>query len=235
MFNGTYYQELSDEYIEHWGGDNYLLKRRTITIITHVSSALSFVGSVYILYDILGRGRVKRNRMLSIPFNQLLVGISLSDSITSFALFFATWAFPSDGIDANFFSGSSGNTTTCTIQGILVAAGFAASNTFIIAVAVLSLILTKYRVISSTMKKIHRFFLLAAPVMSLSFGTLFLIDDTVVPLGITCFPGGVYPYFCRYSEHSRRKQCILREPKVPIAQKLFINHDKNDQISDFSV
>jgi len=222
MFNETYYQELSSEMIQLWGGENYVLKRNAITCVTKVTSALSFFGSVYILFDILKTRNSSHHLQLSNLFNQLLFCLSCSDAISSLAMFFSTWAMPADGIDAKFFAGSSGSATSCTTQGIVLVIGLVSANTFVMFISIEHLLVFRYDISLSLLKKIHRVFILLAPFISLTFAISFLVDDAVVPLGLYCAPGAVYPYFCRYAEPSREDECIIIEPQVPGAQITFL-------------
>ena len=101
----------------------YVRSRKLTKLLPQITGLLSFVGSCYIVYSIVGtrRGRIIK---LKSTFNRLLVGLSVCDIISSFAITMSHWAFPSEEWDPNLdpewydasFPGASGSKATCSMQ-----------------------------------------------------------------------------------------------------------------------
>ena len=89
-------------------------REKSLIIILRLTSSVSILGSSCLLGNILGCERSKKLKLMKI---RVLLGLSLSDFIYSFALFLATWPMPIDTDDGYFIWGNIGSQTTCDIQG----------------------------------------------------------------------------------------------------------------------
>ncbi|CAJ1949933.1 unnamed protein product [Cylindrotheca closterium] len=65
----------------------------TIITMTQISAFLSFIGSVYVLYTLVGN-KQRRSKSMRVPFNRLLLAISIADLMSSLAMMVAGWATP---------------------------------------------------------------------------------------------------------------------------------------------
>ena len=90
-----------------------LTQKKALSIIPHVTGALSMLGSFSILYDIWS----DRKRKLQKTYYRILLGMSCIDFITSFWLALSTWPIPR-GTPGVY--GASGTTQSCTAQGFFV-------------------------------------------------------------------------------------------------------------------
>lgn len=104
-------------------------------ILTKVVSALSLIGSVYIIKSLLWPPPERRKK-LKTTFNRLLLALSFSDVMSSIAFFVGTWAIPRypfgfGGIDIgvwdSYFPWAAGNDGTCIAQGFFIQFGVMAS------------------------------------------------------------------------------------------------------------
>lgn len=94
---------------------------------TQVSGTLSFFGSLYVLCSLIGT-KQRRSKNLRIPFNRLLLAISIADLMSSLGMMVAGVALPSTppGDYEGYYSlqrwkfqfpDASGNRGTCQTQG----------------------------------------------------------------------------------------------------------------------
>mmetsp|Transcript_23316 Transcript_23316/g.49237 ORF Transcript_23316/g.49237 Transcript_23316/m.49237 type:complete len:342 (+) Transcript_23316:164-1189(+) len=88
-------------------------QKQALSIIPHITGALSITGSLSILYDILS----DRKRKLQRPYYRILLGMSIFDALTSFWVGLSTWPIPrgTPGVYA-----AVGTTATCTAQGFFI-------------------------------------------------------------------------------------------------------------------
>eukprot|EP00934_Nitzschia_sp_Nitz4_P000698 Nitzschia sp. Nitz4//scaffold208_size52459//33959//35616//NITZ4_006815-RA/size52459-snap-gene-0.4-mRNA-1//1//CDS//3329541666//698//frame0 len=93
-------------------------------LVNRIASALSIGGSCYIIYCLLGPRREKELKKRL--FSRLLLGLSASDALSSFALAMGPWPKPSDNpFQDNFHDGplsrqSLGNQATCNLQALVI-------------------------------------------------------------------------------------------------------------------
>eukprot|EP00523_Entomoneis_sp_CCMP467_P020983 CAMPEP_0168851166 /NCGR_PEP_ID=MMETSP0727-20121128/12268_1 /TAXON_ID=265536 /ORGANISM="Amphiprora sp., Strain CCMP467" /LENGTH=576 /DNA_ID=CAMNT_0008905143 /DNA_START=181 /DNA_END=1912 /DNA_ORIENTATION=+ len=91
-----------------------------IAILPKISAMLSFLGSAWIMAEVLtGRDVETRLPKLKHPYHRLLLGMSFLDTIESVANIFSTWALPADTPNA---WQAKGNTMTCNLQGFFLQA-----------------------------------------------------------------------------------------------------------------
>ena len=95
--------------------------------VTQISGALSFIGSVYVLFTLIGN---RERRSKNMPFNRLLLAISIADLMSSLAMMVAGWATPTtppgnyEGYYSIerwevYFPRAAGNIATCNAQGTI--------------------------------------------------------------------------------------------------------------------
>ena len=96
--------------------------RKLIALIPMVTGSLSFFGSSYIVYSLVAL-KLGRTKKLKTTFNRLLLALSISDMISSFATCLSHWVFPKEefpGIDPEWheftFPYASGTNNTCSFQ-----------------------------------------------------------------------------------------------------------------------
>ena len=104
---------------------SFTSRHAAISVIPHITGALSVLGSLFIIVDILR----KRQKKLGTTYHRILLGMSLSDVVGSFAVALSTWPIPSlesGTIDGGSIFGASGTQGTCSAQGFFVQVGMAA-------------------------------------------------------------------------------------------------------------
>jgi len=112
----------SDEYFESRFMSK--MKKRALAILPKVTGMISFLSSCLIIIHIL---RSKKRRKST--FQTIMVGISLTDCISSFFGFFlSTWPMPHDTWLAY---GAKGSDTTCALQGFFFQLGLCGSSIYI--------------------------------------------------------------------------------------------------------
>mmetsp|Transcript_14336 Transcript_14336/g.29506 ORF Transcript_14336/g.29506 Transcript_14336/m.29506 type:complete len:332 (+) Transcript_14336:66-1061(+) len=88
-------------------------QRKALSIIPHITGALSVIGSLSILYDILK----DRSRKLHRPYYRILLGMSFFDVFASASLGMSTLPIPK-GTEGVY--GAMGTTRTCAAQGFFI-------------------------------------------------------------------------------------------------------------------
>ena len=111
-----------------------------IQVILRVVGLASLVGSLYIIHSLAGtRARCEKNlrqqprSRTNVVFNRLFLGLSISDAVSSFMFFLASWMIPSyqawaegvmkpwsEELYYDFFPWASGTMGTCYFQGIVL-------------------------------------------------------------------------------------------------------------------
>ena len=96
--------------------------RKLLALVPMASGILSFLGSSYIVYSLVAT-KVGRKKKLRTTFHRLLLGLSVSDMISSFGTSLSQWVFPQQefpGIDPVWHSYTypyaSGTNNTCSLQ-----------------------------------------------------------------------------------------------------------------------
>ena len=85
-------------------------------ILLRCSSVLSIGGSSYIVYSLLGPRR--ESELKTKLFNRLLLGLSVSDVLSSLLLFLGAWPMPADSLHSASLHANLGNQATCDAQGM---------------------------------------------------------------------------------------------------------------------
>ena len=111
-----------------------------IQVILRVVGLASFLGSMYIIHSLAGsRTRCEKNlkqqprSRTNVVFNRLFLALSISDAVSSFMFFLASWMIPSydaweegvmkpwsEALYYDFFPWASGTMGTCYFQGIVL-------------------------------------------------------------------------------------------------------------------
>lgn len=113
-----------------------------LSIVPHVTGLLSIAGSLYIVIDVLRKGKVKTH-------GRLLLGMSLSDIIVSVFYALSTWPIPRE-TEGTYFA--IGNTASCRAQGFFIQLGIITPfyNGFL---ALHYLLITKYNMSSDFIER----------------------------------------------------------------------------------
>jgi hypothetical protein len=91
-------------------------------VVPKISGALSILGSGYIVYEVLSC----KKRWKESPYHRILLGLSISDILTSFFVFFlGSWMIPAEGTEGPYESSAKGTQVTCNFQGFMVMLGLA--------------------------------------------------------------------------------------------------------------
>lgn len=103
---------------DHSASETISGRDKSLAIVPHFSSALSILGSAWIIIDIVR----DHNKKLGTVYHRLLLGMSSVDLLSSCFYFLSTWPIPEG--TPNVYA-ASGNTATCTMQGFFVQLGIA--------------------------------------------------------------------------------------------------------------
>lgn len=82
---------------------------KALAITPKIVAILSLIGSSILIYDIVSNGRFRKKL-----YHSILLGMSITDALCSFAFFFTTWPIPPEVLPV---WGASGTQLTCTVQG----------------------------------------------------------------------------------------------------------------------
>jgi hypothetical protein len=104
------------------------------------SALLSIICSYVVIREVL---KDEKSKTASKVIGRVLLSMSISDIVFSFAWFLSTWPTPK-GDEYWYLHQNSGNTATCTIQGFLYQFGFVASPLFNMSLAIFYLLIVKY-------------------------------------------------------------------------------------------
>jgi hypothetical protein len=91
-------------------------------VVPKISAAISTLGSGYIVYEVFSCKR----RWQESPYHRILLGLSISDILTSFFVFFlGSWMMPAEGIEGPGEISGKGTQATCNFQGFMGQLGIA--------------------------------------------------------------------------------------------------------------
>ena len=156
-----------------------------------VSSTISILASLTLLFMIL-----RSNQKLRSTLHRLLLGLCISDLISSFAMSFASTLSPPDHVLGwNTF----GNMTLCRTQGFLHIVGHMASPLYNCSLCVYYLIEIKYTNLVVHMRRIEICMHATSILIAFAFGTASLFLDTIKPSPTNCMAGETYPFECRFN------------------------------------
>jgi len=129
-----------------------------------VTGLLSVLGSLWIVFDVCNDHKKRKT-----VYHRLMIGMAISDIMSSLSLAFSTWPVP-QGTDDVF--ASLGNVSTCEVQGFFIQMGVATPlyNAFL-AVYFLLLVKHNWSEKSMAMRRLEKIFHFVA--WAMAFGTAF--------------------------------------------------------------
>lgn len=192
-------------------------EQMTQAIALKVAAFASMLGSGYIITKVYKKLKNEGHKVSSI-YQRILLGLSISDFIGSFAVFFATWAIPRDSVYHEFTYGEIGNRATCSAQGFLIQLGYSSAIIYNANLTFYFLACVKYGWSKRQLLKMERHLHLFAVVCSLSTALAALAADAYNPIvGWFCWIES-YPMFCLDDENV---ECI-RGKQFKLLQLLFM-------------
>ena len=164
---------------------------KTLSIAQMTSSITSLFSSLLILFIIF-----RSHKKLTTTFNRLLLGLSISDVISSLAQAFVTIPSPPSHVVGWI---TVGNMALCRTQGALYSIGAIASPLYNCSICIYYLIEIKFTQYIPSMNRIERY-LHAVPILiSLTTSISLLAIDAFSPMLTHCFVSA-YPLGCEYDE-----------------------------------
>ena len=161
---------------------------KIFSIAQMASSIISFLSSLLILVIIF-----RSHKKLTTTINRLLLGLSISDMISSFARAFVT--LPSPPTHELVWIDGIGNMALCRTQGALFTIGSTASPLYNCSICIYYLIEIKFTQNVTVMNRIERY-LHAGPILiSMIWCISLLAIDAMYPFFTHCFVSA-YPFLC---------------------------------------
>ena len=158
---------------------------KVLATIPMVSGSLSVFGSTVIICNVL-----RSSEKLSTTYHRILFGMSSMDILCSSGILLSTVPFPRD--TPSLWGHLYGNTTTCTIQGVIFFSGNIASNMYNCSLALFYMLTIVYGVRDEVMKKrIEPCFHVVPLIYLVSANTFLLIKKSFNPLATLCM---ITPY-----------------------------------------
>lgn len=117
-----------------YAGASNTSKQAVLTWLPRTTAILSFLGSTFIIVDIL-RDRKRRRKL----FGNMMVMMSLFDALGSAAYAFTTLPIPAN----SYIYGSKGNNASCTVQAFFIQMGLIAAY-FNVSIGFYYLVMIKY-------------------------------------------------------------------------------------------
>ncbi|CAB9511736.1 expressed unknown protein [Seminavis robusta] len=194
-----------------FGADDYhtsfdhltVAQRRACQVVLRCSSVLSICGSSYIVCSLLGPRR--ESELKKRMFSRLLLGLSISDVMSSIGLFFGAWPIPADSLHSDSLYGNTGNQTTCNLQGGWLQIFYFVSIFYTASITLNFLFYVKYQ---WPEEKLRRY--LEPPLHLVSWGVpiilsiICLVFDMYNPTAFFCYVV-TYPLGC---DHFEGTDCI---------------------------
>lgn len=165
-------------------------------VIPTVTGSISFVSSALIIYIIARSG--ERNAYTA-TYHRIMVGMSLSDMLSSFAIALTTIPMPKDVHQVYNFDGATyGTTTTCEIQAFAYSSGSGLSFCASCFLSLYYLLTIRYSISNRLMTRwIEPIGLIASIAISCGPAAILIRDKFLNPLPfITWCIFGDYPYGC---------------------------------------
>lgn len=138
-------------------------QKRLLSVIPHVTGALSILGSAFIIYDVAS----DRKKWTS-PYHRLLFAMGVVDFVSSFATSLSTIPMPAESGDFSY-----GNDATCALQGFFVHFNIA-SPLYNLMLSVYFLLTVSFKWSKEDVKKKIEIYLHGVPI-AWSFGTAFIV------------------------------------------------------------
>ena len=175
------------------------------SIIQMTSASISMLASLTIMFMIF-----RSHKKLSTPLHRLLLGLSISDFIASFALSFASTLSPKDHIGWN----ASGNMTLCRTQGFIYAWGQNASPLYNCSLCIYYLIEIKYTSLRERLAKIEIFLHVIPVLLPLIAAILILSVDEFEPSSASCAMNAASPIECQFDSEVECEGGWVEEHRV---------------------
>ena len=99
--------------------DDYSIEQsRTLSILTAVTGFLSFLGSAWIIVEV-----VTTRAKMHTTYNRLLLGMSIVEAMASVGYMFNTLPIPAGSYGSEWVFWAFGTVSTCTAQGFFIQLG----------------------------------------------------------------------------------------------------------------
>ena len=157
-------------------------QRKALSITPHVTGLISFLGSAFIVVEIL-RDRSKRSQI----YHRLILGISITTLLSSIFFGLSTWPIPEG--TAHVYD-ARGNTRTCTAQGFFLALSFVAPM-YSVVLAAYYLAVIGYSRKERELRKLERFAHAFVILLGLAFSLAGIFLDLYHSVQIWCFIGPI--------------------------------------------
>ena len=182
-----------DSYSTFFGhlSDSQLL---AIQITMRISACLSVLGSCYIIYNLLGPMRKKElNHRV---FYRMLLGLSICDACSSFAICFGSSAAPLESLHSNIMPAAKGTWLTCEVQAFAIQLFYYASIFYTAGISINFLLSVKYHWSERRIRKVAEPILhTVAWSIPLLTAILAWVFDMLNPAGFFCYVS-TYPIAC---------------------------------------
>lgn len=150
-------------------------QQRALAYAPKPFAALSFLSSLYVLYDLLVRHPGKRKRM----YHRLMLSTFCCILPLSVVLFWGTWAMPAES--APWAVGAVGTSATCSIQGFLYVTFTMAFPFYYASISVMANIALSNRFKEENYAWMEKWIHLGAYLLPLSVATAAIVKDWVNP------------------------------------------------------
>ena len=162
---------------------------KVVATIPMVIGPLSILGSTVIIFMVL-----RSSEKLSTTYHRILFGMCSMDIVSSSGTLLSTIPFPRE--TPSLWGHLYGNTTTCTIQGVMIFSGNIASNMYNCSLALFYMLTIVYGVRDEVMKKgIEPFFHVVPLVYIVGANIFLLIKKSFNPVYTKCMINS-YPTGC---------------------------------------
>eukprot|EP00523_Entomoneis_sp_CCMP467_P003471 CAMPEP_0168764426 /NCGR_PEP_ID=MMETSP0724-20121128/24867_1 /TAXON_ID=265536 /ORGANISM="Amphiprora sp., Strain CCMP467" /LENGTH=824 /DNA_ID=CAMNT_0008813649 /DNA_START=35 /DNA_END=2509 /DNA_ORIENTATION=+ len=162
-------------------------KHATLAWIPRVTGFLSFMGSLYIIYDV-----AKQRRKVSFwgtdTYHMILVGMSVFDISSSVAWMVSTSALPEYDEERQSeygVYGAKGNDATCKAQGFFLELGFVGSTAFTACLTTFYVLTIIYGYREARMRPLQKYFMAVPTVLALSLASAAIPHYR--PFYVACF------------------------------------------------
>jgi hypothetical protein len=148
-----------------------------VVIIQRVMGTISLIGSSYVIEEVL-RDERKRNH----SFHRLMVGLSISDVLSSFfANILSTAPIPK-----GYQVLAVGNVATCDIQGFIISACVLVTILYNCSLTMYNLVQLKYNWINRRIKALEKWLHILPWSVGLSIAVVAVVFKTYGPSGLIC-------------------------------------------------
>lgn len=164
---------------------------QVVATIPMISGSLSVIGSATIIFMIF-----RSAERLSSTYHRVLFGMSSMDIIYSFGYLLSTLPFPKE--TPSLWEHVYGNTTTCTIQGVMIFSGNIGANMYNCSLAIYYMLTITFGVKEEQMRKRFEPFFHAVPLLYLaSTNTYLLMEKSFNAFATLCYITP-YPRGCNF-------------------------------------